>query len=107
MPDGSLDFAYVDGDHTLRGITIDLVAFHPATDSPEDLAAVARSDSFRNRWILDPVLRGEWLGYRRGRFLRAERVARVRVRDVVVGLGRFRVHHPLRHPGSGARADER
>jgi len=42
------------------GITIDLVAFHPFTDSPEDLAAVARSDGFRNRWILDPVLRGEY-----------------------------------------------
>jgi len=42
------------------GITIDLVAFHPATDSPEDLAAVTRSDCFRNRWILDPVLRGEY-----------------------------------------------
>jgi hypothetical protein len=25
IPDGDLDFAYVDGDHTLRGITIDLV----------------------------------------------------------------------------------
>ena len=25
IPDGSLDFAYVDGDHSLRGITIDLV----------------------------------------------------------------------------------
>ena len=25
IPDGSLDFAYIDGDHTLRGITIDLV----------------------------------------------------------------------------------
>jgi Methyltransferase domain len=25
IPDGSLDFIYVDGDHTLRGITIDLV----------------------------------------------------------------------------------
>ena len=42
------------------GITIDLVAFHPFTDSPEDLAAVARSDGFRNRWILDPVLRGRY-----------------------------------------------
>ena len=29
VPDGSLDFAYVDGDHTLRGITIDLVKVHP------------------------------------------------------------------------------
>jgi hypothetical protein len=25
IPDGHLDFAYIDGDHTLRGITIDLV----------------------------------------------------------------------------------
>jgi beta-glucosidase len=42
------------------GITIDLVAFHPLTDSPDDLAAVARSDGLRNRWILDPVLRGRY-----------------------------------------------
>ena len=28
IPDGSLDFAYVDGDHTLRGITVDLVRVH-------------------------------------------------------------------------------
>jgi beta-glucosidase len=42
------------------GITIDLVAFHPLTDSPDDLAAVTRSEGFRNRWILDPVLRGAY-----------------------------------------------
>jgi hypothetical protein len=29
IPDGSLDVAYVDGDHTLRGITIDLHRIHP------------------------------------------------------------------------------
>jgi hypothetical protein len=29
IPDRSLDFIYVDGDHTLRGITIDLVALWP------------------------------------------------------------------------------
>ena len=29
VPDGALDFAYVDGDHTLRGITIDLVKVFP------------------------------------------------------------------------------
>ena len=29
IPDGSLDFAYVDGDHTLRGITIDLINILP------------------------------------------------------------------------------
>lgn len=29
IPDGSLDFAYIDGDHTLRGITIDLIKVFP------------------------------------------------------------------------------
>lgn len=29
IPDGSVDFAYVDGDHTLRGITIDLIRVFP------------------------------------------------------------------------------
>jgi hypothetical protein len=29
IPDNSLDFAYIDGDHTLRGITIDLIKVLP------------------------------------------------------------------------------
>lgn len=29
IPDGSLDFAYIDGDHTLRGITVDLHRVYP------------------------------------------------------------------------------
>ena len=29
VPDGELDFAYIDGDHTLRGITIDLIRVYP------------------------------------------------------------------------------
>lgn len=29
IPDNSLDFAYIDGDHTLRGITIDLIRLIP------------------------------------------------------------------------------
>jgi methyltransferase family protein len=29
IPDGELDFSYVDGDHTLKGITIDLVCVYP------------------------------------------------------------------------------
>lgn len=29
IADGELDFAYVDGDHTLRGITIDLIRVYP------------------------------------------------------------------------------
>jgi beta-glucosidase len=42
------------------GITIDLVAFHPLTDSQADADAVVRLDGSRNRWILDPVLRGAY-----------------------------------------------
>lgn len=29
IPDGELDFAYIDGDHTLKGITIDLMRVYP------------------------------------------------------------------------------
>src|SRR5579864_527242 len=29
IPNGELDFAYVDGDHTLRGIAIDLIRVYP------------------------------------------------------------------------------
>lgn len=29
IPDGSLDYVYIDGDHTLRGITIDLIQIFP------------------------------------------------------------------------------
>lgn len=29
IPDGALDFAYVDGDHTLKGITQDLIGVYP------------------------------------------------------------------------------
>ena len=29
IPDGELDFAYIDGDHTLRGIAIDLLRIYP------------------------------------------------------------------------------
>ena len=29
VPDNSLDFAYIDGDHTLRGITVDLIKLLP------------------------------------------------------------------------------
>jgi hypothetical protein len=29
IPDNSLDFAYIDGDHTLRGITVDLIKVFP------------------------------------------------------------------------------
>jgi beta-glucosidase len=42
------------------GITIDVVPMYPASESEADVAATRRLDGFRNRWILDPVLRGEY-----------------------------------------------
>jgi beta-glucosidase len=40
------------------GITIDLVPMYPATNSEADIEAARHSDGFRNRWFLEPVLRG-------------------------------------------------
>jgi len=38
------------------GIAIDLVPTYPFSDAEADVEAARRSDSFRNRWFLDPVL---------------------------------------------------
>jgi beta-glucosidase len=38
------------------GVTIDLVPMYPLTDAEADIDAAWRSDGFRNRWFLDPVL---------------------------------------------------
>ncbi len=42
------------------GITIDVIPMHPLTPSAADVAATREEDGFRNRWILDPVLRGAY-----------------------------------------------
>ncbi|HKP10074.1 MAG TPA: GH1 family beta-glucosidase [Gaiella sp.] len=42
------------------GITIDVIPIHPLTRSEADLVATREEDGFRNRWILDPVLRGHY-----------------------------------------------
>ncbi len=42
------------------GITIDVIPTHPLTDSEEDADAVRLEDGLRNRWFLDPVLRGTY-----------------------------------------------
>jgi beta-glucosidase len=42
------------------GITIDLVEIQPQTSSAQDVAAARLQDGSRNRWYLDPVLRGEY-----------------------------------------------
>ena len=42
------------------GIVLDPWPIHPATDSPEDIAAARAEDGVRNRWFFDPLLRGEY-----------------------------------------------
>jgi beta-glucosidase len=42
------------------GITLNLYAVTPATDSPEDADAARRIDGLQNRWFLDPVLEGRY-----------------------------------------------
>jgi beta-glucosidase len=42
------------------GITLDAIPMHPYTESEADIAAAEYEDGFRNRWFLDPVLRGEY-----------------------------------------------
>ena len=50
IPDESLDFAYIDGDHTLRGITIDLIKLFPKMKKNGLIAG----DDFRsNPWQHD------------------------------------------------------
>ena len=42
------------------GITLDLIPMHPLTGSEADAAAARLEDATRNRWFLDPILRGEY-----------------------------------------------
>jgi beta-glucosidase len=42
------------------GITLDLIPMQPLTDSEADVAAARDEDTARNRWFLDPVLRGSY-----------------------------------------------
>ncbi len=42
------------------GIALDFYPVYAADDRPETLLAVKQVDTFRNRWFLDPVLRGEY-----------------------------------------------
>jgi Methyltransferase domain len=51
IPDASLDFAYVDGDHTLRGITVDLIRCHPKV---RDGGWIGGDDFAPSIWQHDP-----------------------------------------------------
>ncbi|MDT8387835.1 MAG: class I SAM-dependent methyltransferase [Thiogranum sp.] len=50
IPDESLDFAYIDGDHTLRGITIDLIKLLPKMKKG---GLIAGDDFTPNPWQHD------------------------------------------------------
>jgi hypothetical protein len=50
IADGSLDFAYIDGDHTLRGITVDLLAVYPKV---REGGWIAGDDFCRSIWQHD------------------------------------------------------
>jgi beta-glucosidase len=51
--------AHVTGEQQL-GITLDLSQIYAADDQPETARAVAQLDAFKNRWFLDPVMRGAY-----------------------------------------------
>ena len=42
------------------GLALDLIPMHPFSGAEEEVAAARIEDGFRNRWFLDPVLRGEY-----------------------------------------------
>ena len=42
------------------GLAVDLIPMHPLTESEPDAAAARAEDVARNRWILDPLLRGAY-----------------------------------------------
>lgn len=42
------------------GLAVDLIPMHPLTDSEADAATARAEDVARNRWILDPLLRGAY-----------------------------------------------
>jgi len=50
IPDNSLDFAYIDGDHTLRGITIDLIKLLPKI---KEGGLIGGDDFTNNPWQHD------------------------------------------------------
>lgn len=56
IPDDSLDFAYVDGDHTLRGVTIDLLRVWPKVKAGGFVAGDDFCPSIQHRGTFEPTL---------------------------------------------------
>ena len=53
------------------GITLNLFATYPASDTPEDRAAAEASNGYTNGWFLDPIFRAAYPADTIGRFERA------------------------------------
>lgn len=47
---------------SVAGITLNVAAMHPASDTAEDKAAAKRQDGYVNRWFFDPLFFGEYPG---------------------------------------------
>jgi hypothetical protein len=56
IPDDSLDFAYVDGDHTLRGVTVDLIRVWPKVKANGFIAGDDFCPSTQHDGIFEPTL---------------------------------------------------
>lgn len=61
IPDGSLDYVYIDGDHSYQGVTTDLAL---AFQKTKEEAVIAVDDYFIGGWWKDGVIRAtsEFLG---------------------------------------------
>jgi beta-glucosidase len=55
----AVDVYRAEGKHRI-GIVVNLEPKHPASDSPEDVAAARRADAYMNRQFLDPLLLGHY-----------------------------------------------
>lgn len=64
IPDGSLDFVYVDGDHTLRGITLDMLLAWPKVRPG---GAIGGDDCSPSAWqhgaSYEPTMVSPWVAY--------------------------------------------
>ncbi|MFM8497706.1 MAG: class I SAM-dependent methyltransferase [Planctomycetia bacterium] len=64
IPDGSLDFAYIDGDHSLRGITLDLLLVWPKIRPG---GAIGGDDCCPSAWqhgaSYEPTMVSPWVAY--------------------------------------------
>jgi len=90
------------------GLAIDLIPMHPLSGSEEDVEAARLEDAVRNRWFLDPVLRGEYpsAGLRRlGPMLPPVAVDDLRAIAApldFLGVNYYRRHVVRAHPATGS-----